>query len=100
MRIKRALSVIIITLSFTMLMGCNRATKSTDDSMVQLAEWARQEGYNQAYLEMSYNMGNGVLEVDYNNYLEAKKQYETDKNLDNFKVLVESTQKALKGVKN
>lgn len=99
MRVKRILAIVCITtLSFTMLVGCARATQSTDDSLAQLAEWARQEGYNQGYVEMAYGMNMGVSEDDYNLYIEAKHQYESDKTLNNLKSLVDATQQILQNI--
>ena len=90
--------VCIAALSFTILAGCGRSTQSTDDSLAQLAEYARQEGYNQCYVEIAYGMNKGVPEEDYNNYLELKQQYEADKTLENLKLLGDATQQILQNM--
>ena len=96
MRAKKVLAfVCTATLSFTILAGCGQSSQSTDDLLAQLAEKGRQTGYMQSFVEMQYIMHNSISEDDYQNYIEAKQQYESDISLDNLNALIEAIENVL-----
>lgn len=96
MRAKKMAVVCIATLSLTMLAGCTRLSETDKVSSVdEVAEFARQAGYNQAYIEMAYGTGKEISEEDYNKYLETKEKYEADKTWENLQEVVKATQKIL-----
>ena len=98
MRVKKVLAVVCaVVLSFSLLAGCGQSDE-VSEQLSQLAEMARQEGYNQCYLEMVYEMGGCISEEGYNEYLQAKLKYESDKTLENLNELIIITQKILRGL--
>lgn len=106
MRAKTILVVMcMIGLSFTTLTGCSHGKEKTVEtfeapSLVETLESARQQGYNQAYLEIVYGSslagGGNISEKSYNQYLKARNEYEEDMTVEHFDALVLATQTALK----
>lgn len=100
---KKNIAIIVLTLGlvafaiFT-ITNYNHPNSNLDQNIADLIESGRQEGYNQAYLELSYGIGSmpNVSDECYNNYLEAKDNYEKNKNEKNFEELVKATQQVLK----
>ena len=69
---------------------------SESSTYIQQIETARQEGWNESYIELKYSMGiTKVSEAEYLKYLAAKQKYEKNKTVDNFNKLVEATQELL-----
>lgn len=68
-----------------------------DKNIVAAMEAGRQEGYNESYIEFAYSTGlmPNVPENTYNDYFDAKKNYEGNQTLENFKKLAQATQQVL-----
>lgn len=96
MRAKKIWVIFITSLTMTMFMGCGQSNDSMNDSLSELSEWARQEGYNECYIELAYGTDMGISEENYNAYLNAKMQYFDNSTLENLKNLSKATQKVLK----
>lgn len=105
MRAKMILvAMCVVGLTFTSLTGCGQAKEGTSEtchietvSSVNVLEYARQQGYNQAYLEIVYGtlVGDKISEESYNQYIKAKNEYEEDMTAEHFETLVTATQTAL-----
>ncbi len=104
MRIKKLLAVIcMVGLSCSILAGCGQSKEKASQSsywetsdFTSYIESVRQQGYHQAYLELQYGFGGCISEESYNQYLEAKQQYEEDMTSEHLNDLMLATQVALK----
>lgn len=92
MRAKKVRIIVgIITLSF-MLVGCK---SDYSYEIMQCIEAGRKQGYLETYIE-SANVITPIADEDFNQYLEAKKQYEDNNTMENFNALREISQKVYK----
>lgn len=96
---KKKIVIIILAFGLGLVASAIFSTSKSnlDKSIVAAMEAGRQEGYNEAYIEFAYSTGLmlNVPENTYNDYFDAKKNYEENQTLENFKKLVQATQQVL-----
>lgn len=90
MKVKKILALVALCIDAFFVGGFSGSAYT---QLHRLPEIGRQEGYNQAYIEMKYGMGlTDISEKQYFNYLDAKENYEENKYSKNFRKLVEATE--------
>lgn len=99
MRAKKKWGILCVTiLSLTLLTACSQ-TSQVEETIEQLIVSKRLEGYNQAVnavtIDMRYLMNHDIPESIYNEYTEARKQYEENPSSENFQVFVDLTKEIL-----
>lgn len=96
MRAKKFLCLVLTTVSLGGLVGCGFDPSATDESLADLAKAARQQGYNEGYIDLAYEYGKDIPENSYSEYISARERYESDSSLENLAELVSATEQVLK----
>lgn len=98
MRAKKVLVTGLVVFGLA-LTGCGKTDQAFEASVDQLIEASRQQGYNEAYVEIKYGISNMQEDEEYVKYLAVKQQYKENKSSDNYEELVKATQKLLQNLK-